>query len=132
MEQPLKYIINEDPIAWARVRHGKGRFWDSQKQEKLYYGLLISNIHGDRPLYTVPICMDITFFMAMPKLSEKKQQEREGSWHYTRPDLDNLIKFIMDTCTGILYKDDCVVSCCFIRKQYSQNPRVEFFITELK
>ena len=51
--------------------------------------------------------------------------------HYSRPDLSNLIKFIEDVATGILYKDDCIIAELVSYKHYDTNPRTEFMITPL-
>jgi Holliday junction resolvase RusA-like endonuclease len=40
---------------------------------------------------------DVTFWMPMPKSwSKKKRYAMAGSWHTGKPDLDNLLKALMD------------------------------------
>ncbi len=48
----------------------------------------------------------ITFVMPMPKSwSKRKRAEMVGQPHQQKPDLDNLIKALLDAC----YQDDCEV-----------------------
>lgn len=129
----LIYIIEGDPVAWARAVPSRktGRMWDSQKQTKLYFQLLISRIHGTRPLYDGPLHLDITYYLPIPPSLHKKADKLEGSWHFFRPDKSNLLKLIEDAATGILYKDDCLICSETSYKKYSKNPRTEFIIREL-
>ncbi len=128
----LIYIIEGDPIPLARARHGRGKTWDSQKKEKLYIQLLLERIHGNRPLYQGPLYLEMFFYMEIPKTSSQRALTMENTWHYFRPDASNLLKFIEDVATGILYKDDCLISSITCHKKYSQKPRTEFTIKELK
>lgn len=47
-----------------------------------------------------------------------------------RPDLDNLIKIIMDGLNGVAYDDDKQVVKIIAEKKYSDEPRVVFCLTE--
>jgi len=126
----MKYTIPGDPIPLARCRYGNGRVWDAQKQVKYGCGIQLLNQHNGKPLYSGPLQMDVTFFMAIPKTGAKSKLL--GSYHYQRPDLDNLIKFISDVANGILYADDATISFITSKKIYDRDPRIEFIITELK
>lgn len=129
----MKIIIPGDPVPWARARIGNAkRFWDSQKQIKLGYVLQISNQVGGLS-YTQPLHLDIVFFMPIAEsLSDKKKHALDGAYHASKPDLDNLIKFVLDVCTGVLYKNDCIIASISASKKYSLNPRTEFSFFEAK
>ena len=60
----------------------------------------------------------------------KKYQKPMG-WHVYKPDVSNLLKFIEDTCTGILFHDDCIIASVLACKRYDIEPRTELIITEL-
>lgn len=122
------YIIDGDPIPLARARHGKGRTWDSQKQLKYQCGLQLQSQHSCKHLFSGPLHVDICFYLPLPKQAKKA---KNGHYHIFKPDLSNLIKFIEDVGTGILYKDDCLISSLSAVKKYSHNPRTEFTISEL-
>jgi Holliday junction resolvase RusA-like endonuclease len=80
------------------------------------------------PIFSGPISVDVTFYF--PHTIHKKNKLKR--WHIIRPDLDNCVKFILDVATGITYNDDCIVSDIHARKMYSDSPRTEFTISELK
>jgi Holliday junction resolvase RusA-like endonuclease len=125
----MKYIIPGDPIALARVRFGRGRCWDSQKELKVYWQIHLHNQHVRRPFYRGPLHAEINFYMPMPSRAKKHQQAMY--WHASTPDLSNLIKFIEDVGIGILYHDDCIISSICAQKLYDKDERTELIITEL-
>lgn len=77
-----------------------------------------------------PLHLEVTFYFAIPKSRDKKLIQ--GTYHYYRPDLSNLIKFLEDIATGILFDDDCIISSITSKKCYDDCPRTEFIITELE
>ena len=52
-------------------------------------------------------------------------------WHTSKPDADNLGKFVMDSMNKIYWKDDSVIADLWIIKQYSDKPRTEIEISLL-
>ena len=65
------------------------------------------------------IFLNIDFFYEIPKSWSKKKKE-SVKWHTSKPDIDNLIKSVMDGLNGIAYKDDSQVVLIQARKQYAQ------------
>lgn len=45
-----------------------------------------------------------------------------------KPDIDNVIKIIMDALNGVAYKDDAQIVCVVANKYYSYEPRTEVSI----
>ncbi len=126
------YIINGDPIALARPRFGKDNVYDSQKREKLIVGIDLRNQHEGEDPYDGPIHMEITFFMPMPNSwSDKKKRDTLGTYHHLRPDIDNLVKFILDSANAVLFKDDAIVASINTHKVYSSKPHTKITIREL-
>lgn len=120
------YEIPSKPVPLKRARHGKRRTWDEQSQLKHGLRLLLSSQHGSFPLWDVPLVMHATFYMPIPKV---KTGKLVGRPHYYKPDLSNLIKFVEDVGTGIIYRDDSLICCCNAQKIYDENPRTEFYFT---
>lgn len=118
------YVINVTPIAWQRAQLNGKRFFDGQIQQKVGIGLVLSQQHGDESLFTKPITMNITFYMHQSKSNSEKY------YHTTRPDLDNLEKFLLDAIKNVLISDDRIIWQVTKKKIYDKNPRVEFTITE--
>lgn len=128
-----KYVVEGDPIPLARPRHGRGRTWDAQSKFKHDVALQIMAQHGSKPMFQGPVEIDVTFYMPIAASKSQKQQRLlEDHMHIARPDLSNLIKFIEDVATSIIYSDDCIICCIVATKRYSSKPRTEFIIKELR
>lgn len=54
-----------------------------------------------------------------------------GMWCPTKPDGDNLLKSLQDSCNGILWKDDAQIADARIVKLYDPLPRTEVTVWEL-
>ncbi|MCJ7861261.1 RusA family crossover junction endodeoxyribonuclease [Blautia sp. NSJ-157] len=79
--------------------------------------------------------MRIKAYYSIPKSKSKKQQNlmREGiARPIKKPDMDNCIKIIADALNKIAYRDDTQIVDCQVRKFYSDNPRVEVRILDIK
>ena len=45
-----------------------------------------------------------------------------------KPDIDNVVKAVLDALNGVAYRDDTQVVELHVRKSYSEKPRVEVSI----
>lgn len=123
----MKYILHGEPAPLHRPRFYRGRVVDVQKNDKQLDGIQIKKQHGSKPLFLGPISVNITFFMQMPKsIAEKGRDARRNKLHVQRPDTDNLIKYILDVCNGILYEDDSLISQIFAKKIWADEGKTEF------
>ena len=122
----MKYIIIGDPIALARPRFNVQKVYDGQKHKKLIYGINLKNQHEGKPFYEGNLHLDVKFYLKIA--NKKKKSVLEDTYHVYRPDLSNLIKFIEDIGTGIIYKDDSLICSVHAIKKYSATPRTEFEI----
>jgi Holliday junction resolvase RusA-like endonuclease len=120
----MLYVLQGDPVPLARARHGRHGIYDSQKNTKLIASITIQSQHNNQPLYEGSIHLDIMFYMKIPKM--KRNNNLEGCYHVFKPDLSNLIKFVEDLCTSILYHDDSLICSISAAKKYSNEPRTEF------
>jgi Holliday junction resolvase RusA-like endonuclease len=126
------YVLEGDPIPLARARHGNRRTWDAQKHLKFCAGLQLKAQHSG-PLLSGILALDVSFYFGVAKsTSQKKKNSLLGTYHYCRPDLDNLIKFVNDICNDVIFEDDCSVSLITARKLYDEFPRTEFTITTME
>lgn len=127
----LFFVIPGKPIPLKRARHGNGRTYDSQKSEKLLFQLYLKKQY-QRPLLTKPLLLDITFFMPIPESwSRKKKEAAFNTPHHSTPDLSNLIKWVEDCATNVIYQDDALIARIIAYKVYSDEPRTEFTIREI-
>ncbi len=48
-----------------------------------------------------------------------------------KPDIDNVVKAVLDALNGVAYRDDTQVIELHVRKSYSEKPRVEVCIGKI-
>ncbi len=85
-----------------------------------------------------PLAMDIKFYFSRPQSHYRSGKfknllkESAPIYHHTRKDLDNLIKFVLDSLNKKAFKDDSQVALITSGKFYtSKKPRVEVKISQL-
>jgi len=69
----------------------------------------------------------IMCYFAVPKSASKKKTTAmlAGKIRPTKkPDADNIVKIILDSCNQVAYRDDTQVVDCQVRKFYSIEPKV--------
>ncbi len=131
----VNFNIPGAPIALQRARQGKHGFYDPQKHIKTAMQIYLSHYEG--PLLEGPLFLTAYFFMPIPKTASKKTiQELKGTFHPIRCDLDNLIKWLNDTCqlSGNIFKDDGCIAGTLAFKIWDENnkARSHFTFTPLK
>lgn len=125
------YTLEGTPTPLARPRKSpQGRLYDSQKDQRTADGWVLKVQHGVTPLFTGPLLLEATFYFGLPQSYRKNWVDRLERPHVFKPDLSNLIKYIEDVATGILFKDDCIISSINAKKLYSKTPRTEFTLLE--
>ena len=101
------------------------RFWVTQHLKK---------IEGFKP-YENALCVDLTFYLGIPTSWTKKRklEASQGQIRPTKkPDTDNLVKCVTDSCNGLLWVDDSIITDLTARKRYtSELARVVIKITEV-
>lgn len=117
-----------DPKPQTRPRFTRGsnfpHAYDSQKKFKESLKWQIRSQYREAPL-KVPVKLDLLFFMPIPKSTPKFKQRQMVNGllaHTKKPDLDNLIKLILDTCNGLLFDDDSCICEMRAKKIYSDKP----------
>ena len=83
-------------------------------------------MRGREPL-DGPVKMIVTVSRGVPKSwSKKKKAEAMAGTVYptTKPDIDNILKGLMDALKGIVWRDDAQVISVEASKEYAEHPRV--------
>lgn len=84
-----------------------------------------------------PVEVDLTFTLPRPKRhfrsGARAHELREDAPAYvaTRPDLDKLIRAVLDALTGVVFADDGQVASLVAAKVFGDRPGVEVSIREL-
>lgn len=82
-----------------------------------------------------PLSCSLVFLMPIPTSFTKAQRRasRNGLLlHAKKPDLDNLIKAVLDACNGIVWKDDSQIVNLHVWKRYADEPGVEIIVEEFR
>ena len=85
-----------------------------------------------------PIAVEITAFYLVPKSWSKKKQAAVYAGEIkptVKPDIDNIIKIVLDGLNGVAYKDDAQVIEVKARKTYvfrEQDEGVLVYVEEIK
>lgn len=114
-----------DPVAWARARSSGNRFFTAPKQSqyKAQIQTVMRRSFKGRPMEGA-LSVSLVFTIKRPKsVSEKKRP-----LPIVKCDLDNLLKIILDSGNGIVWKDDAQVVTLEARKVYGNagNIRLQF------
>jgi Holliday junction resolvase RusA-like endonuclease len=90
--------------------------------------------NGDKP-EEGPLRARIYFGLPIPR-SETKANKLlmvlRKVFPVKRPDLDNLIKSVLDALNGVAYKDDCQIVTMLSRKNYAEAPYVKVILNDEK
>lgn len=116
------------PIASARPRFNfkTKSAYEDPTQSKLKEGAKwqLRSQYREEPL-GCPVSVDITFYLPIPQSASKPKQRQmlHGVLHHiSKPDIDNLQKFVLDCLNGIVIEDDRRVIEIRARKIYSTKP----------
>lgn len=126
-----------DPVPQGRPRLcGRGRFaraYDPPKS-KAYKQLIKDCIKHPKDVTDVPLMFELMIYRRIPSSTRKKDKQDmlDGVLlPIKKPDVDNVLKGVMDALTGIVWFDDNQVCDVICRKRYSNNPRIEFKVYDI-
>ena len=138
--QELNFVIPGSPIGQGRPKfstiNGHPKAYDPEKSRnyKAYVRMLATQAMKETGFEMIdgPCAVLINAFFEVPKSKSKRFREAalKGTERPTKkPDADNIVKAIQDALNGLAYKDDAYIVYLACQKFYSDNPRVEVFVT---
>jgi Holliday junction resolvase RusA-like endonuclease len=128
----ITFTITGTPVGKSRPRFTKGgRAYTPNKTR--HYEEQVADVAAKAMVGVkyndAPVRAFIIAYMDIPKsYSDARRKRCMANEHFpTRPDVDNLLKAILDGCNGIVYKDDRFVwdVRCIRRYDDGKGPRVE-------
>lgn len=136
MINQIKIIIKGKPKAQQRHRHTKRGFvYDPSKKDKDDMIVLMRSKAPKTP-FTKPIGLYLRFNMPYVKKHYRtgkfsNQLKPNLSTSYKiKPDIDNMLKFVMDAGNGLLWKDDSQIYRVDMEKCYAREGSTEILIVE--
>lgn len=134
MKRHVFFSVPGAPVGKARARNGNGWHY-TPKRTREYEQLVFSCFKGAYPCFKTipagtPVAVSITAYYPIAKSDSKKvRYERLLGKRLpsVRPDIDNVIKAILDALQGEdgAYTNDSQVCCTYAQKFYSDTPRVD-------
>jgi len=133
----IEFTVLGKPAHQQRHRHFKRanfvQLYDPSKEDKKDF-LWVAMQH--KPIMTFDCPLEVTIDLLFPR---PKAHYRTGkyshelklnapTWHTTKPDSDNLAKFVMDALNKLFWRDDSIICILNIYKRYSETPRTEITI----
>ena len=131
----VRFTVPGPPKGKARARtvrtRGGQAFSYTPEGTVLYENLIKISFSqtGERPFEAdQSLHVFMTAYYPIPKSTSRKKKEEMIAGHLRpakKPDIDNIIKSILDALNGVAYHDDTQVVAVFAEKYYSDTPRVE-------
>lgn len=137
----MKFTVLGIPVAKGRPKFAKsGNFVRSYTpQDTVNYENLVRLSYqqscDDLRVLQGEVSMKIDAFFPIPKSTSKKKHQLMSIGaiqHTKKPDADNVAKAICDALNKIAYADDSQIVSLEVNKYYSDVPRAEITIMEVK
>lgn len=110
---------------WQRAgKSGKRHFTEAQTRDAKVEVAAWARQAAAGKLLAGPLGMEMTVWLPA------KGKASEGGYVAVKPDLDNLVKLVMDACNKVAWKDDAQVARQVVEKRYGA-PRAEVRVWEL-
>ena len=141
----IKLVIYGEPVAQGRPRFARvGKYvhtYDPQKSKnykqlvRFWVTQQLKKIEGFKPLEKA-LYVDLTFWLPIPiSWSKKKRIDADNGIirPIVKPDTDNIVKSVTDSCNGLLWVDDSIITDLHARKRYTAGQaRVEMIVREVQ
>lgn len=91
-------------------------------------------LQANKEIIFGPCAVRLVFYLPIPTSWSKKKQEaaeRGELLPTARPDIDNLVKIVLDALNEVAFQDDKQIVELFAAKRYSRTPRTEVRIERL-
>lgn len=122
-----RFAIAGDPVAWARPRFNNGRAFTADRQrgakDSLSWAIAMGWGKPKIPRETpVSLCVEFVF-----RAAKKKDI---GQLRPRRPDIDNLLKLVMDAMQGVVFEDDGQIADVRVMKRWGETSETRIEIVE--
>lgn len=139
----IHIVVLGEPKSQKRHRHVRfknmnfSRTYDPSQPDKKDFLSIIQDRAPAQP-FDCPIHVDLLFYFSRPKSHFRSGKnahllkESAPKWHTSKPDVDNLFKFVTDAMTKVYWRDDSLICSSSVMKLYDEKmPRTEIIIRPL-
>ena len=137
----MQITVLGDPQALKRHRtFRRGNFvgtYDPSQGVKKDFLSIVQEQAPEKP-FDVALKVTMKFYFSRPKNHYRtgkysgELKPNAPRWHIKRPDIDNLVKFVADALNKVFWRDDSIIAVMEVSKEYSEKPRTEILIEEIK
>ena len=128
----MRFFVPGDPVGKQRPRVANGHAYTPSKTKDYEntVALFCKNaMHKDgyKRVEHGPVEVEIIIWYRVPKSVSKAKQTamlHGDMMPLNRPDIDNVVKAVLDAINGIAYRDDAQVVKLSASKAYAENPGV--------
>ena len=110
----------------AFVVNGKAVTTNANKKTKDWQTLVSMAAQEKKPDKPIDGAVDVSINFYLPR--PKSVSVKKRPYPIVKPDIDKLIRCILDALTGIYFLDDAQVCEIKALKRYGDTPRVEIFV----
>ena len=136
----VSFRVETKPIAKGRPRYvffGGNRHAYTPKKTADYEALIADQYMKMADYYKygldVPLIVSLSFGLPIPKSTPKSRREAMNDGlirHMKKPDVDNLVKAVLDALNGVAWEDDSQIVRVCAEKFYSKDPYIYIRIRE--
>ena len=122
-----KEMIIDESMSFIKNRYGLS---ESVEELKAEFNRLVSDAYY---FEEVPIVMEVEAYMPVPtkfRKAEKLDALAGKLKPCEKPDVDNILKAILDALNAVAYADDRFIYKLSIVREYSENPRTVVRISD--
>jgi Holliday junction resolvase RusA-like endonuclease len=125
------YVLPGQPRVLKKFKIVSPSVFNPESQELIKARMNLDHQHNNDSLFYGSLCLDITFYYALPTKSKKSPADFLQSVHYYRSDLLPLIHYIKAISQGILYEESSLILFMYAKKLYDSSARTELCVTQL-
>ena len=124
----MTFTIEGQPQGKGRPRFTKNGHAFTPQATRDYENLIAESFKAaGGELFDGYVCVNISAFYKIPQATTKVKRgmiERGFLKPAVKPDIDNVLKVVLDALNGVAYKDDSRVVSVTARKVYSFEPKI--------
>jgi Holliday junction resolvase RusA-like endonuclease len=124
----VEFIVPGVPQGWQRAGRSKDRYFTRPKTAAAQAGIrdACKAVFAHAP-WTGPVMVEIVAIYPVPASWSRSRKEAAvaGATRPGKPDIDNIVKNVLDALNGVLWVDDAQVAHLLAAKRYGSEARLE-------
>lgn len=129
--EKIAFSVYGDLVAKARPRVGRRGLYnpkDLVHSDKTISWFARMATRNRRPIKTAVTETIAAYFTIPRSWSRARKAQAQRSLRVRRPDLDNVVKLVLDGCSGVVFLDDAQVARLSANKRFAARSRIEVVV----